>query len=275
MQRGQSFERWTAGELARLGWNAETTKATGDWGADVVAEIANEILVVQCKDWTSPVGLTAIHEIHYARIHYAAHIAAVVSRAGYTRAAKVAAGKVGVHLLTADMLHTGCVLDRTEKYARMMEERRLRREQEDQRRRENWAAFEWQNYDTDARRHRQTKVAFDTACRVIARLTPFCLTILAGLAIDSTTDAQVLAAGFGLTLSLRVLGYYVEYCPPRLRQPPEGNRKLAVRACRYCSTKLRLEVGRIGFVRCPQCWSRSRFSTMAVNPVEIDAPFNP
>ena len=126
---GLAFERATAQALRDLGWDASTTSSTGDFGADVLARIGRTSLVVQCKDWASPAGFDAVKEVIYARLHYKAAVALVVSRSGFTRQATEAAKQHDVTLLSLDDLKPGCAFDRildARKLAAGQEERRLR-----------------------------------------------------------------------------------------------------------------------------------------------------
>ncbi|MGH7050198.1 MAG: restriction endonuclease [Acetobacteraceae bacterium] len=93
------FERCCADYLGLTGWDARTTKGSGDQGADVIARKANHLLVVQCKKYQKPVGNKAVQEVIAARAYQRATAAAVVSNQTYTRAARELAEKAGVLLL--------------------------------------------------------------------------------------------------------------------------------------------------------------------------------
>lgn len=93
------FERWCAQELERVGWRVTLTKATGDQGADVIAEKGLTRIVIQCKLYSSPVGNGAVQETFSAQRHYRADASAVVTNAGYTRAAEALAATTKVYLL--------------------------------------------------------------------------------------------------------------------------------------------------------------------------------
>jgi restriction system protein len=101
---GIAYERYCAARLAEAGWRAHPTKASGDQGADVVAERAGTRLVVQCKRHTKPVGNGAVQEAVAARGYWSANLAAVVTNAGFTPAARRLAGATGVLLLHHDDL---------------------------------------------------------------------------------------------------------------------------------------------------------------------------
>ena len=94
------FEVLCVEKLTAGGWDARTTKNTGDQGADIVATFSGETLVVQCKLYGRPVGNKAVQEIAAARDYYRADYAAVVTNASFTRAAHDLAASTGVKLVT-------------------------------------------------------------------------------------------------------------------------------------------------------------------------------
>lgn len=101
---GIAYERYCAALLEQAGWEARTTKAAGDQGADVVAERDGMRLVVQCKRYAKPVGNGAVQEVVAARSYWGADRAAVVSNAGFTPAARKLAAATDVLLLHHDAL---------------------------------------------------------------------------------------------------------------------------------------------------------------------------
>jgi restriction system protein len=82
------YEKHCADILASLGWIVSTTKPSGDFGADIKAAKDGRIMVVQCKLYSSPVGIKAVQEIVAAVKYYNAQQAAVVSNNNFTTAAK-------------------------------------------------------------------------------------------------------------------------------------------------------------------------------------------
>ncbi|MFC3692235.1 MULTISPECIES: restriction endonuclease [Methylopilaceae] len=94
------FEQWCQRRLQKQGWIAITTQATGDQGADVLAEKDGFRAVVQCKYYTSSVGNKSVQEVFAAKQHYRYDAAAVVTNAGYTASARTLARSTGVVLLT-------------------------------------------------------------------------------------------------------------------------------------------------------------------------------
>jgi restriction system protein len=101
---GIAYERFCASLLTRAGWQARPTQASADQGADVVAERGGTRLVVQCKRYGKPVGNAAVQEVAAAARHWSADMAAVVSNAGFTPAARKLATSTGVILLHHDEL---------------------------------------------------------------------------------------------------------------------------------------------------------------------------
>jgi len=101
---GIGYERYCAGLLTEAGWRARPTRASGDQGADVIAEHGDVRLVVQCKRYAKPVGNGAVQEVAAAARHWSGDLAAVVSNAGFTPAARKLAASTGVLLLHHDDL---------------------------------------------------------------------------------------------------------------------------------------------------------------------------
>lgn len=100
------YEAICAERLRHSGWTARLTGGSGDQGADVIAEKDGRRLVLQCKLYTKAVNNKAVQEASAARQHERAHMAAVVTPAGYTASARSLAGTTGVLLLHHDDLLT-------------------------------------------------------------------------------------------------------------------------------------------------------------------------
>jgi restriction system protein len=94
-----AFEHFCADALSKAGWSARVTQASADQGVDVVAERKGQVLVLQCKLYSKPVGNKAVQEIAAGRAHERADFAAVCSNQPYTPAAKRLAGTNQVLLL--------------------------------------------------------------------------------------------------------------------------------------------------------------------------------
>jgi restriction system protein len=98
------YEASVAIRLQENGWDARTTKGSGDQGIDVIARKNGIKLVIQCKLYTSPVGNAAVQEIIAGREFEKADYAAVVSNIGYTKAARQLAANANILLLHHDEL---------------------------------------------------------------------------------------------------------------------------------------------------------------------------
>ncbi|KQP50304.1 restriction endonuclease [Methylobacterium sp. Leaf108] len=103
-EEGIAYERHCAGRLRAAGWQARTTAASGDQGADIVAERDGLRLVVQCKRHGRPIGNAAVQEAACAARYWSGDLAAVVTNAGFTPAARKLAAATDVLLLHHDDL---------------------------------------------------------------------------------------------------------------------------------------------------------------------------
>ena len=73
--------------LRAEGYSVETTPASGDFGADLIAEKDGLRYAIQCKDLNKPVGVKGIQEAVSAKRHYLTDFACVACDAGFTDAA--------------------------------------------------------------------------------------------------------------------------------------------------------------------------------------------
>lgn len=99
---GHEYEHYVAARMEEAGYrNVRVTKASGDFGADIIAYYpSGEKLCVQCKFHAKPVGISAVQEVIGARGFYGCHFAKVVSTSGFTPAAEKLAEKNNVFLET-------------------------------------------------------------------------------------------------------------------------------------------------------------------------------
>ena len=93
------YDRYCAAEMRKAGWTASVNKAVGGQAIDVVAKKDHVRLLLKCKWYTRPVGSHVVQDLDAARGHEAGEIAAVVSNAGYTPAARQLAAANRVLLL--------------------------------------------------------------------------------------------------------------------------------------------------------------------------------
>ena len=100
----RDYEHLCADLLREAGWDARVTTHSRDFGVDVIAEKPDQRIVVQCKLYSSPVGLKAVQEIAAGKLHELANHAIVVSNQRFTTAAAQIAATNGVLLLHHDDL---------------------------------------------------------------------------------------------------------------------------------------------------------------------------
>lgn len=112
------FETQCAKSLADVGWDARTTKASGDQGIDIIAMSNGVKLVVQCKRYKDQVGNQAVQEIIAGREFERAQFAAVVSTGEFTRSAIQLASSTNVLLLHPDQIESLLNASRFDSYAR-------------------------------------------------------------------------------------------------------------------------------------------------------------
>lgn len=111
------FEEFTALYFKKRGYtNIDLTPVSGDFGADIIAyNPEGKKVCIQCKKYSSPVGVSAVQEIISAKLYYQCEIAMVaVGSAGFTRQAKELASKTGIILYTFDdVLHEFILEDKS------------------------------------------------------------------------------------------------------------------------------------------------------------------
>ena len=96
--------KWVKDEFSKLGFDAKTTKGSGDQGADVLATKNGVSFAIQCKKYSKPVGNKAVQEANAGRDFYKQDYGVVVSNAGFTKLARQAAHACGIILLNDNQL---------------------------------------------------------------------------------------------------------------------------------------------------------------------------
>lgn len=109
------FEQSVADALVRLGWSAQLTKASNDFGADIVASWGTDKLVVQCKYFanTAPVQSAVIREVMVAKTHYQAKLGLIAYRGIISKRTFEKAMDQRIAMLTLAQLVSGCFFDKT------------------------------------------------------------------------------------------------------------------------------------------------------------------
>lgn len=98
---GHDYEYYVAEYLRSRGYHGvKVTKASGDYGIDVVANKNGRKYAVQCKYYSSPVGIKAVQEAVAGKVHYGCNASMVVTNNTFTDAAKTLAFENDVILLS-------------------------------------------------------------------------------------------------------------------------------------------------------------------------------
>lgn len=96
---GTDFEEFCAALLAERGFDeVEITKASGDYGIDILAQKEGVTYAVQCKRYSEPVGVKAIQEAYSGRDYYDRMVGAVMTNQYFTAPAVEAAKKLKILL---------------------------------------------------------------------------------------------------------------------------------------------------------------------------------
>ena len=90
IMNGIQFEHFLQSLFARLGYAAEATRASGDFGFDVllVEKKTSKRIAVQAKHYSNSVGLSAVQEVHTGITFYWAAEGWVVTNSTFTPAAR-------------------------------------------------------------------------------------------------------------------------------------------------------------------------------------------
>lgn len=96
---GVEFENLLFELFKGLGFSVTLTKATGDYGADLLAKREGKLFVIQAKCYSKTVGAHAVQEILGAKKHYNADGAMVVSNNYFSKEAKIIALENDIKLL--------------------------------------------------------------------------------------------------------------------------------------------------------------------------------
>lgn len=85
--------------LKSIGWSVRRVGGSGDQGVDLVAEKNSLRVAIQCKNYSTPVGNSAVQEVLAGKIYEEADYAVLVASSTYTPAAIQLAQKSNVILL--------------------------------------------------------------------------------------------------------------------------------------------------------------------------------
>lgn len=99
---GESYENYVATRLKELRYHSiETTKASGDHGADIIAYAPDGVkCAIQCKYYSKPVGNKAVQEALAGMVFYKCDRAIVITNNAFTKQAIEDANRMGVDLMS-------------------------------------------------------------------------------------------------------------------------------------------------------------------------------
>ncbi|WP_242176458.1 restriction endonuclease [Priestia koreensis] len=102
--KGHRFEHYLKELFDGQGYKSEVTKASGDFGADLVLVKDGQKIIVQAKRYSKKVGVKAIQEIKTAQSYYKADFVWVVTNNYFTNPAIELAKANDVKLINRDLL---------------------------------------------------------------------------------------------------------------------------------------------------------------------------
>ena len=103
---GLTFEHFCAELLeANRFTGVQVTQSSGDYGIDVLAYKGNVEYAIQCKNYSSHVGNSAVQEAYSGKAYYDCDKAVVITNNYFTAAAIETAKKIGVELWDRNKLY--------------------------------------------------------------------------------------------------------------------------------------------------------------------------
>lgn len=100
---GREFEFFCAELLEKNGFQeVKVTRGSGDFGLDILAEKDGVTYGIQCKNYTSPVGIKAVQEVYAGRDFYDRMVGVVMTNQYFTDPAMTAAKKLKIVLWDRD-----------------------------------------------------------------------------------------------------------------------------------------------------------------------------
>lgn len=101
---GVGLEHLVADILRGLGASTEVVGRAGDQGVDVIMWAEGKKIAIQCKNYSRPVGNSAVQEVYAGAHHHDCKEAWVIARNGFTKGASLLAKSLDVSLYDADSL---------------------------------------------------------------------------------------------------------------------------------------------------------------------------
>jgi len=89
---GLAFEEKCLRLIRAMGFHAQTTKRTGDGGIDIIATSTQPLLageyVIQCKDWSTPVGVSPVRDLYGVVAGTRANKGILITSSTFTKSAQ-------------------------------------------------------------------------------------------------------------------------------------------------------------------------------------------
>ena len=102
---GADFEVYCADLLRKNGFiDVSVTSTSGDFGADIIATQNKIKYAIQCKCYSSDIGVDAVYQVTGGMKYYNANVGVVLTNRYFTRQAKELASKIGIVLWDRDFL---------------------------------------------------------------------------------------------------------------------------------------------------------------------------
>lgn len=101
---GVEFEAFIGSLFEADGYQVEFTQASNDKGIDIIAKRSGVSIGIQCKRYSSSIGISAVQEVFSGKNFYSLDRALVVTNNKFTKAAKDLADSTGVVLWDRDFL---------------------------------------------------------------------------------------------------------------------------------------------------------------------------
>lgn len=96
---GHDFEYFCAQLLAERDFiDVEVTRGSGDYGVDILAEKDGVTYAIQCKRYTTPVGVEAVQQVYAGKDYYDRMVGVVMTNQYFTAPAVEVAKKLKVLL---------------------------------------------------------------------------------------------------------------------------------------------------------------------------------
>ena len=109
-----AYEQAVADGLRALGWRTRLTGPGEDRHFDVIAQLRDQRVMIQCPGFVSPIRAGVIQELDDAKTRAGAHQVAIVSNAEFTPAARDLATLTGMIVLRHDDLaRLACMVSRS------------------------------------------------------------------------------------------------------------------------------------------------------------------